>query len=75
MFSFLRRKPDPIDPVLRATRAIDELNAAIAALPRESQRLRPWTRPAGRTSGRSVKVVLGYWDFGGEQFVTTYEGE
>ena len=64
-----------VDPMDRVIAAIDEVNAAIAALPREKNRLRPWVRCGNRTEGTMPKLVLGYWDMGRECFVTVYEGK
>jgi hypothetical protein len=74
---FVRQKPpEPayVDPVARLCLAVDEVNAAVAALPPERRRLRPWTLPADRTTGSTVKVVVGYWHGGEQCFRVVYDG-
>ncbi len=70
---FKKEKLPDVTPMRRAELAVDELNAAIDALPREEKHIRPWVRSGDARTRRRSKVMLGYWDtVGGLRFVVTY---
>ena len=70
-----KRNTAPVDPVERLCKAVDECNAAIAALPRTQGRLRLYTLPANRTTGLAPKLVVGFWSSAEQgRFEIVYEG-
>lgn len=77
MFNPFRKRPkvEEITPMERAQRAVDELNAAVAALRKattEGPVLRPWVRSGDPRYRIRAKVMLGYWEPREQCFVTVY---
>lgn len=80
MYNPFKKKPKiekivEITPMERAQRAVDELNAAVAALREattEGPILRPWVRSGDARYRIRAKVMLGYWCPHKSGFVTVY---
>ncbi len=78
MFGFFKSKntepEEEIDPMVRAQNAVDELNAAIRAIPKDygTHKIRPWVRSGDSRYRTRAKVMLGYWCPCEQRFVVTY---